>query len=589
MKINEIINDFFPNGLDTLADIIGPQGNLLEKLEIFNNKWMAPDRIEPLKVTKTWRWGNGTYDRIKDVYARKVMMWHKRPRGMKTLFDRKRAWFENEMQRELLDIEKYLINSRNNGSVWLDKDTDDGYIEQYIYEFCKKFNYLEDILQQHSSRYNISQITYHDSVRNRYNPSGEGSQAHQIVPGIVFITFLMHEKPIKVTKDEELICEVPFPPIEVKIKIDINKWISTLMIPATVRDRGFYNTNSYTKFFEMSLNYMVPKKDYLNPKRVSEIELSESWYYGKNPIQHPFIQKMDRQNVDFWYWRNYCWGSFGSQILTSFCNMDFDAFFIHMDRWLYNYELIGANPLNNITKSMLGVTPEFESKGEYILDSIGYNTIDCHDTICRMFSDDDYPIIELHKAQDYCDIVSECVLKDQCKGYNLDKHILEVSEYVYELSKNDRKNKTMLTEHQMYSLHSNILRKYNCFHDRYTRHLVLYGGEMLTEMLDLSNYRMEVSTGLSLTTHESQLLSYLLFNRHYKSYAYIITLSIMIYIKEDILNRTKWNTMFEVTLRSVYRDIIYRLKSIDNTPVENKIKNETQEAMASWVQSIRNN
>ena len=39
MKIQEITSLFFPNGMDSLGDVIGPQGNLLEKLEIFNTKY----------------------------------------------------------------------------------------------------------------------------------------------------------------------------------------------------------------------------------------------------------------------------------------------------------------------------------------------------------------------------------------------------------------------------------------------------------------------------------------------------------------------------------------------------------------------
>ena len=70
MTIQEITTLFFPSGTDTLGDIIGPQGNLLEKLEVFNEKYMIPEGDSPLKVTKTWRWGNGTYDRVKDCYSR---------------------------------------------------------------------------------------------------------------------------------------------------------------------------------------------------------------------------------------------------------------------------------------------------------------------------------------------------------------------------------------------------------------------------------------------------------------------------------------------------------------------------------------
>ena len=109
MQIQEIIELFLPKGTDDLANAIGPQGNLLDKLAAFNIKHILPDNEDPLKVTKKWRWAPGTYDRVKTAYTRKVLQWHRRPRHMHSLFERKRTWYENDMKRELNDIENYLI------------------------------------------------------------------------------------------------------------------------------------------------------------------------------------------------------------------------------------------------------------------------------------------------------------------------------------------------------------------------------------------------------------------------------------------------------------------------------------------------
>ena len=147
MQIQEIVELFLPKGTDDLANVIGPQGNLIDKLDNFNAKFMLPDGENPLKVTKKWRWAPGTYDRVKKAYTRKVMQWHRRPRHMHSIFDRKRSWFENDMNRELNDIERYLIDARNDNAVWLDENTDTGILEQVTAEFAFKMEGLYEVAE----------------------------------------------------------------------------------------------------------------------------------------------------------------------------------------------------------------------------------------------------------------------------------------------------------------------------------------------------------------------------------------------------------------------------------------------------------
>ena len=135
MRTEDLITTFFPNGIDNLANTIGPQSNIINKIDNFNRQYLLPDGAEPLKVTKKWRWAPGTYDRVKVAYTRKVMQWHRRPRHMHSIFDRRRDWYSNEMKRDLCAIERDLINARRECAIWLDKNTDDGLLEQVIAEF----------------------------------------------------------------------------------------------------------------------------------------------------------------------------------------------------------------------------------------------------------------------------------------------------------------------------------------------------------------------------------------------------------------------------------------------------------------------
>ena len=311
MTIQEITSLFFPNGTDILADTIGPQGNLLEKLDIFNTKYMLPDKEAPLRVTKTWRWEPGTYDRVKVAYNRKVLQWHKRPRGMRTLFERKRTYFENDIKRDLLDIEKYLIDSRRDSAIWLDSNTDNGILEQYLFEFCSKIKSFENSLSDEVENWEITPITQALAHRANYNRN----DPDDIIPGLFLMKIYLPEKPINVTKDEKLVTQIRFPALTMYIKIDICKWMSHSITNRTVNDNYNAPWNSY---FGIAFDFKIPKNWFSN--EFSEDELFE---IGSWPIYHPFIYNRGNQFAEgnhSWYWKNYCWGDFGDQILTSFCN-----------------------------------------------------------------------------------------------------------------------------------------------------------------------------------------------------------------------------------------------------------------------------
>ena len=97
--MNEIsLNDYNPD-IEELVDVlfIGPQGEVLRKLEEFNNLYnnlsgdrydRNPVKIKPLAITKKWTWKPGCYDSMKQMYTSYCMRWGKKPRGAASIFDR---------------------------------------------------------------------------------------------------------------------------------------------------------------------------------------------------------------------------------------------------------------------------------------------------------------------------------------------------------------------------------------------------------------------------------------------------------------------------------------------------------------------
>ena len=594
MKIQEITSLFFPNGMDSLGDVIGPQGNLLEKLEIFNTKYMTPDGDEPLKVTKTWRWGNGTYDRVKVAYNRKVMQWHKRPRGMNTLFNRKRAWFENDMKRELLNIEKYLIDARKDNAIWLTKDTDDGLLEQHLYEFCSKINNLEEILKKEADNYIIEQIKakhyYH-----QYRLNGI-ADINEIIPGVIYITIFMKEKPIKVTQRENHIIDIPFPPLKIHMKMDVSKWLSHSINPQPIRDG--YNAR-WQNSFGLAFDFDVPASYF-------DKDDDDMFHIGSWPIFHPFIQ--NHGNLRFgtevkWYWRNYCWGAFGESILQSFFKMDFEAFFVHMNRWLYNYELIGANPLNNIRKSFLGISPEMMETAPDLFGAVGYDGRECHRQLSQIYKLDTCisEINDIDNILNYCNDTIQCQFSLNCSAYkenNIESMTAGLASTLAPINKT-LKDEEMLDSEDVVAIHRAMVDRYSLkFSHRGNFH---YKGTYMIWKESLENQYLNsketlnkyttvlMDSQFNITIMDSTVIGYLLLNKFFDAYVHIITLSSLTYNGWNIT--PEWDIIFKAREAQVDEYLQGLLCGLDKTNLseEEKEKLAIQREMHKWTADIRNN
>ena len=583
MKLQELISNYLPSGMNTLADIIGPQGNLLEKLESFNQKYLLPDGEPPLKVTKTWRWGNGTYDKVKIAYNRKVMQWHKRPRGMETLFNRKRNWYENDIKRELLNIEKYLVSARRDGAVWLDPDTDDGLLEQYLYEFSSKIKELESHLSKECENWRITQLN--DKTNNR-SPYVEGTD--DIIPGYMFITAWFPSRPIKVLSEGNKIIEIDFPAIRMHIKIEIARWMASLINPNTLVDG--YNARWQT-WFNLALDYDVPAFLYDDSVQKDEVYSINKW-----PIYHPFIHSRTA-HASGWYWRNHCWGSHGTDILTSFMNMDFNAFFLHMNNWLYNYELIGANPLNNIRKSFLGISKSSKELNQ-LLDNIGYNYDECNNQLFSIFTENNSTTFhEIPKVLNYCNNIKKCILRDKCNSYKKNSFELIIANNAYSMLSIEDKNEYKIKD--QYELIYSIHRKITDIHElrlnpgRESAYLGLFiiWNKLFKGDIDKQKiYDSDFIKHRQLSLQDNIIINYLISNKYFDSY-----LSIMAYNScavNDWMPGEKFDKALKgrsIKMKATLDSCLISYFNTEELTDEEKEKRAMQREMLDWTSKIRNN
>ncbi|MAH43580.1 hypothetical protein CL614_07745 [archaeon] len=425
MKTEEMVDMFYPNGLDDLANTIGPQGNLLAKLDNFNHKYCYDGIEEPLRITKKWRWSPGTYDKVKVCYTRKIMQWHRRPRHMHSIFDRRREWYSNDMKRELCEIENALIASRRENAVWLDENTDDGILEQAIYEFTSRINELMATASLNDITTTFGQARRCDINNNIYRGYGATQREDpntDLVEGLFIFTFEFKPKPLRITREGLDIGHIDFPPLTFCIQISIGKWIWSILNP-DLQPPSIYNSQHLI----FGLNYDVPK-DLIIPEAEGMILKSE------RPIWHPFMNRPDRgptfRQTDgrIFSWQNICMGNHQDDIVRSWMRMDWHAFFYHLQEWLFKYEIINANPLNNIRFSFIGLDEDMNTE---LLDAVGYSGKWCAERLTCVFKDrlPGEVVLNPHKEViNFCDNIRKCSHRKKCDGYKLHMNELKKEE-----------------------------------------------------------------------------------------------------------------------------------------------------------------
>ena len=116
------IESFNYNVSDMVNSIyVGPQGELLEKIDDFNGKFEAN-----IGVTKSFTLKPGGYDSIKEAYNRWVLRYDLKPRGLSSLFNRIRdySWRASQFKTELLAIEVMMKRLKISGLRWQDNADD---------------------------------------------------------------------------------------------------------------------------------------------------------------------------------------------------------------------------------------------------------------------------------------------------------------------------------------------------------------------------------------------------------------------------------------------------------------------------------
>ena len=339
IEVHDVDIENFSYDVSDMVDniYIGPQGELLEKLQQFNHNFRCN-----ISVTKAFTLKPGGYDELKKAYARWVLRYDLKPRGIKSLFDRIRqyGWRLSQFQRDILDIENRMKTLKRSGMRWQDNT------EQFDIEFERfKENVINQLAQLREMYPNIG-------IFCKIIPVSEGRLQvfrrrgywgdRSIFPqdmfsdNVVDFVFMIYVKLNNPTMTVHIMDDGGTSEYSIPME-DILIASGTYLLPMISRNwgrttplTGVPPTNAYSFFLEAM---------YLSKMRKSE---------------HPYIGR----GTDTYNWElngrclsgNICTGNMSSDIRNSLINNEIMAHVVHLINWVTTYYVPQTNPLNRINR-----------------------------------------------------------------------------------------------------------------------------------------------------------------------------------------------------------------------------------------------
>ena len=329
----------FSYDIQDLVDsiFVGPQGELLEMLNNFNTSYNTN-----LQVTKNFTLKPGGYGHIKDAYAKHVLRYDMKPRGIMSLFDRidTYKWRERGFKTCLRTIEEKMKSLRSSGMRWQDNT------QQVQDEFNKLqasiIGQLEDIRQM----YPHVEVTCKMLPTNTNRLPQERYIFRSHIPYVGDTTevtdfiLLFYLKLNNATMTVHILDESSTIDTYDITMDDIRVASGTYLMPLISRHWG--HEFPRTGDLDDGSRGMRNCRYFLEAIYLNSMQLSA----------HPYIS----HTTDKYTWNeghvsnsgNVCTGNMESDIRTSLVNNEIVAHITYLITWLTNYYVPQTNPLNRI-------------------------------------------------------------------------------------------------------------------------------------------------------------------------------------------------------------------------------------------------
>jgi len=396
--------------------LLGPQGEILQAIENYNNRW-RPDK--PLRCTKTFRWSPGTFDSIAETVIMKVLQFDKKG-SVNQVFDRRdnNTWQWDNMKNSIANIEGLLSRQRANGLVFQD-NTD--LVAEKFSELKERMVQQEELINQFVG----DSADYTAIIREGINRTGSDNlMNYEIGWNIIF-----YQPKVAVYNADRLIAEVPHADVEIEIVTNLVKYVNQLCL------RGFDAMSTSQLGFRTSGRYHAD-----NPEPNGEYGRSRfNYQYHSDSLTFPYVgRRHNNHRSDAMV--NICLGDYDGLIKDAIAKQDLVAVSTHLQGWM-RYNIPGTNPLNNIRLSMFGMPSHYSNEFRNI---VGQQHGDCSNRLWWYLGDNELqwngtgelpsdvdPELydeKLRRFVNKCTDV-QCVLRDTCERHlQITSHIAGISE-----------------------------------------------------------------------------------------------------------------------------------------------------------------
>jgi hypothetical protein len=377
--------------------LLGPQADILERIQAFNTRWLAQlPECKEIKCTKTFRWSPGMVDSVKTAAMQTLLQWHKKG-NIKYVFSRRddNQWQWNNMRDAIIGIDSSLASMRQQGIVFQDNSS----IVQ-----DKFVDWKAIVLNR------LTEVNAFVNDQATFTVEITGDDDHFSMRKIV-IHIKWHAPVIDVHHGDEHIGDVPFGPIELKLKMSLQRYINQLCIhdidTLTTRNVivglcGRCSEDAGTNFNELTLAFPYISRRYSNYRSNDVIE-----------------------------WTNICLGDYRSQIESAVAKFDLMAIWTHLQGWK-RYHYPHTNPLNNLRLAFYGM-PGHQSQAFKRI--VGQSENECATRLWRKITSGSLAYIDnnpnhydeslrlraagtMEEMVGFCDEIN-CTLRNSCDRYIL--------------------------------------------------------------------------------------------------------------------------------------------------------------------------
>ena len=317
---------------------VGPQGELLERLNRFNTRY-ATD----LEITKNFTLKPGGYNKLKDAYGKWILRWDMKPNGISSIFKRAReyGWRFNGFKDDAENLERTMMGLRSAGLQWQDNADDLGIELEKIKAII--INSLENCKQMYPNvAIEVKMIPMRmDRSRSDHNLYGGRRSLPELsniedIPSVTdyCVTFVMYLKDPTMTI--HILCsDETVEQVETKCgDIIVASGASLLQMIGRSWGREILQDSRVTS---RNNHY------YLEAIYLSNMKMSKHPYIGKTSDAYAY--EIDGRET---YCGNICTGNMADEFKSTIINSQIDAHITYLVTWLTNYYIPQTNPLNRI-------------------------------------------------------------------------------------------------------------------------------------------------------------------------------------------------------------------------------------------------